>query len=150
MPYIQPFCWTKPACFDFSSSNFNVQGHILRSDHRWWYPDVDPCRVGQIEISSLWPMRYIIGISNLSKLIGFKPPLPISTLNPKLWTCCYYRYLMDWKYWQPSTLDISCFVKFKKLKAWYWFNFTWHIEMPWLRFIIPTQFFKTCNWNTTC
>jgi hypothetical protein len=27
-------------------------------------------------------MTYIIGISNLSKLIGFKPPLPISTLNP--------------------------------------------------------------------
>jgi hypothetical protein len=27
-------------------------------------------------------MTYIIGISNLSKLIGFKPPLPVSTLNP--------------------------------------------------------------------
>jgi hypothetical protein len=27
-------------------------------------------------------MTYIIGISNLSKVIGFKPSLPISTLNP--------------------------------------------------------------------
>ncbi len=23
------YCWAKPACFDFSSSNSNVQGHIL-------------------------------------------------------------------------------------------------------------------------
>ncbi len=25
----KPFCWTKLACFEFSSSNFNLQGHIL-------------------------------------------------------------------------------------------------------------------------
>ncbi len=25
----KPFCWAKPACFDFSSSNFNFHGHIL-------------------------------------------------------------------------------------------------------------------------
>ncbi len=25
----KPFCWAKPACFVFSSSNLNLQGHIL-------------------------------------------------------------------------------------------------------------------------
>jgi hypothetical protein len=25
------FWWTKPTCFDFSSSNFNLQGHLLLS-----------------------------------------------------------------------------------------------------------------------
>jgi hypothetical protein len=25
----KPFCWTKPACFNFASSNCNSQGHIL-------------------------------------------------------------------------------------------------------------------------
>jgi len=29
------FCRAKPACFDFSSSNFNVQGHI-RTQHDGW------------------------------------------------------------------------------------------------------------------
>jgi hypothetical protein len=24
----KPFCWTKPVCFDFSSSNFRLLGHI--------------------------------------------------------------------------------------------------------------------------
>jgi len=27
--YAKPFCWAKSACFDFSSCNFNVQGHVL-------------------------------------------------------------------------------------------------------------------------
>jgi hypothetical protein len=26
---LKPFCRAKPACFDFSLSNFNLQGHIL-------------------------------------------------------------------------------------------------------------------------
>jgi hypothetical protein len=26
---LKPFFWTKPSCFDFSSSNFNLQGHIM-------------------------------------------------------------------------------------------------------------------------
>jgi hypothetical protein len=25
----KPFCWLEQACFVFSSSNFNMQGHIL-------------------------------------------------------------------------------------------------------------------------
>jgi hypothetical protein len=25
----KPFCWAKPTRFDFSSSNFDFQGHIL-------------------------------------------------------------------------------------------------------------------------
>jgi hypothetical protein len=28
----KPFCSAKPACFDFSSSNFNLQGHILSTN----------------------------------------------------------------------------------------------------------------------
>jgi hypothetical protein len=27
----KPFCCAKPACFDFTSSNFNLQGHILNT-----------------------------------------------------------------------------------------------------------------------
>jgi hypothetical protein len=29
------FSWAKPAHFDFSSSNFTVQDHILSSEHLW-------------------------------------------------------------------------------------------------------------------
>jgi hypothetical protein len=28
---LKPFCWAKLACFHFSSSNFNLQHHILRT-----------------------------------------------------------------------------------------------------------------------
>ncbi len=28
---LKPFCWAKLACFDLSSSNFNLQHHILRT-----------------------------------------------------------------------------------------------------------------------
>ncbi len=47
----KPFCWAKPACFDFSSSNFNLQRHWKQS-----------CGVTLSELVLKWCMSFACGL----------------------------------------------------------------------------------------
>jgi hypothetical protein len=114
----KPFCWAKPACFDFSSCNFNVQGHVLsaagdaltttiielkfkeqqQQQQPTWVrikPDTGEKQVGRREQPAADPgYSYPLQLFLFSACLPACPPLPLLLLCTRLDTCNSYKQIL--------------------------------------------------------
>jgi hypothetical protein len=59
------FCWAKPTCFDFGSSNFDVQGHIVHNERRWG-------SIAGWGSESIWLIHHAVVDRGLTTLLSIK------------------------------------------------------------------------------
>ncbi len=128
----KPFCWAKPACFDFSSCNFNVRDHVLstagdaltttiielkfkeqqqQQQQQTWMrikPDRGEKQVGRREQPAADPgYSYPLQLFLFSACLPACPLLPLLLLCTRLDTCNPYKQILRTsecaQFWWPKS-----------------------------------------------
>jgi len=82
---VEPFSWAKPACFDFSSSNFTMQGHIVSTAGDALRLDIGQARLHSKSIQLVCDIRSMQAVPHRTKTCWFTVATDEGFLCHKLW-----------------------------------------------------------------